>query len=317
MDLPKALFIADERSARGVLGEMLRDCGYQVVTCPDQLTGLRALARESFDVTIVNLDAPTLDPLSFLQALESRDIDTVLILRSDGLETELVPAALRAGADDLVRISDTTPEAIMAHINHAMMRRHRMRHRHAPSASPSSNSTPDLLQLASKTARALQGATTLEDTISPLLEGCQEGMNCDTAALLLLDAAMMMGDLYLHSRLSLSPETVNTLKRDLVERAANLVGTGVEAHRIRLHRQSYGQHPILSLPAEELFQTFCAAPLVAQGETMGLLVAAAAWPDAFREDQMRFLNILASLGAAAIRNFYLTAHTHSALLLPH
>lgn len=317
MDVPKALFIADERSARGVLGEMLRDCGYEVVACPDQLAGLRALARESFDVTIVNLDAPTLDPPSFLQALESRDIDTVLILRSDGLAPELVPALLRARADDLVRVSDVSPETIMARINHAMMRRHRLRHRHASPGHASAHPVPNLLQLIGTTARTLQGIVTLEDAVAALMEGCQKGMNCDTVALFVLDPEMIAGDLYLSSRLSLSAEAEQTLKRDLIERTASFVASPIDEYRVRLHRRFFGEHPILSLPAQELFQTLCAAPLIVHGETLGLMAAATAWPNAFREDQMRFLSILASLGAAAIFSLRLITQAHPAFLAAH
>jgi len=317
MEAPKALFIADERSAEGVLGEMLRDCGYQVILCTDQLAGLRALARERFDITIVNLDAPTVDAPSFLQALESRDIETVLLLRSDQLEPELVLRALRAGADDLIRNSGVSPETVMAHINRAMVRRHRIRHRYALLTNASSNSSLGLLQLVGTTALALQDVTALEDAVGYLLKGCQEGMNCDAVALLLLGPETMGSDLYLRSRLSLSPETVRTLKLDLIERAANLVKRTIDEDRVRLHQQSFGKHPILNLSTQELFQTLCASPLIVHGEAIGLMMAAAVWPNAFHEDQMRLLSILTSLGAAVIHSLRLTAEGNSVPLIPH
>src|SRR5262245_52219468 len=74
--------------------------GHEVTVCPDGLTAVAALERNTYDCIIVDLDMPGLNGVQVIAKAKERspDTDTVVLTGKSSLETAV--AALRHGAFD-------------------------------------------------------------------------------------------------------------------------------------------------------------------------------------------------------------------------
>jgi DNA-binding NtrC family response regulator len=94
------LFADDERSLQELMKLEIPRMGHRVTVCPDGLTAVAALEKESFDCLLVDLDMPGLNGIDVIaRARElSPDAEAVVLTGKSSLETAI--AALRHGAFD-------------------------------------------------------------------------------------------------------------------------------------------------------------------------------------------------------------------------
>ena len=96
----KLLFADDEKSLQELMSLELPRMGHEVTVCPDGLTAVAALERNSYDCILVDLDMPGLTGIEVIAKAKelSPDTDAVVLTGKSSLETAV--AALRHGAFD-------------------------------------------------------------------------------------------------------------------------------------------------------------------------------------------------------------------------
>ncbi|MCC7085438.1 MAG: sigma-54-dependent Fis family transcriptional regulator [Pirellulales bacterium] len=96
----KLLFADDERTLQELMRIELDRMGHEVTVCPDGLTAVAALERNTYDCLIVDLDMPGLNGVQVIAKAKqlSPDTDAVVLTGKSSLETAV--AALRYGAFD-------------------------------------------------------------------------------------------------------------------------------------------------------------------------------------------------------------------------
>ncbi len=94
------LFADDERSLQELMKLEIPRMGHRVTVCPDGLTAVAALEKDSFDCLLVDLDMPGLNGIDVIaRATElCPDAEAVVLTGKSSLETAI--AALRHGAFD-------------------------------------------------------------------------------------------------------------------------------------------------------------------------------------------------------------------------
>ncbi len=96
----KLLFADDERSLQELMKIELPRMGHDVTVCPDGLTAVAALERNSYDCILVDLDMPGLTGIEVIAKAKefSPQTDAVVLTGKSSMETAI--AALRHGAFD-------------------------------------------------------------------------------------------------------------------------------------------------------------------------------------------------------------------------
>lgn len=114
-----ALVIDDSRAVRLLVGNILREQGFEVVTAGHGQEGLEKL-KENPDVRLVLVDwnMPIMDGLEFIQAVRSvRTWDEVqLVMVTTETESEQVQRAISAGANEYV-MKPFTAEVLVAKLS--------------------------------------------------------------------------------------------------------------------------------------------------------------------------------------------------------
>ena len=96
------LLVEDEEAIRHGLTELFRQHGYQVDDVGAGLAALERIARQAYDLVVLDLMLPDLDGLEVLARIRAQGVQTpVLILTARGAEQDVV-AGLERGADDYV-----------------------------------------------------------------------------------------------------------------------------------------------------------------------------------------------------------------------
>ncbi len=96
----KLLFADDEKSLQELMSLELPRMGHEVTVCPDGLTAVAAIKRNSYDCILVDLDMPGLSGIEVIAKAKelSPHTDAVVLTGKSSLETAV--AALRHGAFD-------------------------------------------------------------------------------------------------------------------------------------------------------------------------------------------------------------------------
>src|SRR5437764_13802527 len=96
----KLLFADDEPSLQQLMRRELPRMGHEVTVCPDGLTAVAAIKRNSYDCILVDLDMPGLSGIEVIAKAKelSPQTDAVVLTGKSSLETAI--AALRHGAFD-------------------------------------------------------------------------------------------------------------------------------------------------------------------------------------------------------------------------
>ena len=96
----KILFADDEASLQQLMNLELPRMGHEVTVCPDGLTAVAALERNTYDCLLVDLDMPGLNGIQVITKAKelSPDTEAVVLTGKSSLDTAI--AALRQGAFD-------------------------------------------------------------------------------------------------------------------------------------------------------------------------------------------------------------------------
>jgi DNA-binding response OmpR family regulator len=97
----RVLVVDDETDIRGLVRELLRRAGHEVIEAPDGESGLKLFYAERPDLVILDVSMPGLDGWQVLERIRELSDVPVLMLTARAGELEKV-RGLRAGADDYV-----------------------------------------------------------------------------------------------------------------------------------------------------------------------------------------------------------------------
>ncbi|PHS00961.1 MAG: transcriptional regulator [Blastopirellula sp.] len=96
----KILFADDEKSLQKLMSLELPRLGHEVTVCPDGLTAVAALERNTYDCILVDIDMPGLNGIQVIEKAKEMSPDTEAIVLTGKSTVETAIAALRHGAFD-------------------------------------------------------------------------------------------------------------------------------------------------------------------------------------------------------------------------
>jgi DNA-binding NtrC family response regulator len=99
----KLLFADDEPSLQVTMSIELPALGYEVTVCPDGLTSVAALEKNSYDCLLVDLDMPGLSGIEVISRAKQLDPDVDAVVLTGKSTMESAIAAIKLGAFDYVR----------------------------------------------------------------------------------------------------------------------------------------------------------------------------------------------------------------------
>src|ERR687892_909125 len=100
--MPSILIVDDEPGVRSALGGVLRDEGYDVDAVDSGEACLDRLARQSYDVVVLDIWLPGMDGLATLARMRERQIDVQVVIISGHGNIESAVRAIKMGAFDFV-----------------------------------------------------------------------------------------------------------------------------------------------------------------------------------------------------------------------
>jgi len=98
----RLLIVDDELVVRDSLGKWFVSEGYQVRAVESARQALEALARESFDVALIDIKMPGMDGMELQNRLRELDPDLLLIIMTGYASVETAVQALKRGAYDYI-----------------------------------------------------------------------------------------------------------------------------------------------------------------------------------------------------------------------
>ena len=99
----KVLFADDEANLQELIASELPRMGHQVTVCPDGLTAVAALEKNTFDCIIVDLDMPGLNGIQVIEKTKVMSPQTEAIVLTGKSSMETAISALRLGAFDYLQ----------------------------------------------------------------------------------------------------------------------------------------------------------------------------------------------------------------------
>src|SRR5688572_10047695 len=100
--MPSILIVDDEPGVRSALGGVLRDEGYEVDAVDSGEACLERLARQTYDVVVLDIWLPGIDGLATLARMRERQIDVQVVVISGHGNIESAVRAIKMGAFDFV-----------------------------------------------------------------------------------------------------------------------------------------------------------------------------------------------------------------------
>jgi len=116
--MARILIIDDEPSIRSTLAQILEDEGHKTTTCESGEEGLTQLAREEFDLVLLDLWLPGIDGLAVLERLRGAGGTPVIVISGHGSVDSAVRAT-RLGAYDFLE-KPLSLERVLLTVNHAL-----------------------------------------------------------------------------------------------------------------------------------------------------------------------------------------------------
>jgi two-component system, NtrC family, response regulator AtoC len=102
-DAMRVLIVDDDADIRGLLAAVLEsDTGASVIEAGSGAEGMALLAREEFDVAVVDVQLPDHSGLEILRWARAAEIDTELIVLTGHADVETAVQAMRLGAYDFI-----------------------------------------------------------------------------------------------------------------------------------------------------------------------------------------------------------------------
>jgi two-component system, chemotaxis family, chemotaxis protein CheY len=114
----RVLVIDDASLIRAYYRQALERAGYEVDEALNGLEGLEKLLMHCFDVTIVDINMPQMDGMTFLRALRSKDLPTSAtpaLVTSTEAGTQDIAAARIAGANYYL-VKPVSPETLAEYV---------------------------------------------------------------------------------------------------------------------------------------------------------------------------------------------------------
>jgi DNA-binding NtrC family response regulator len=96
----KILFADDEPSLQELMSLELPRMGHEVTVCPDGLTAIAALEKNTYDCLLVDLDMPGMNGIDVIAQVKEYSPDTEAIVLTGKSSLQTAVAALRQGAFD-------------------------------------------------------------------------------------------------------------------------------------------------------------------------------------------------------------------------
>src|SRR4030095_14373323 len=100
--MPSILIVDDEPGVRSALSGVLRDEGYEVDAAESGEACLDRLARQVYDVVVLDIWLPGIDGLATLARMREREIDAQVVVISGHGNVESAVRAIQMGAFDFV-----------------------------------------------------------------------------------------------------------------------------------------------------------------------------------------------------------------------
>ncbi|MBL8415888.1 MAG: EAL domain-containing protein [Propionivibrio sp.] len=119
---PRLLLVDDEPRLLSSLCELLKDCGYQLVTAATGSETLEHLGRLHFDLLLLDLRLPDFGGHEVMDFINDRGIDTKVIVVSGDTGIEAAIGSLKRGAYDYLR-KPYTREELLKTIDNALQQR--------------------------------------------------------------------------------------------------------------------------------------------------------------------------------------------------
>ncbi|MYL99792.1 response regulator [Novosphingobium sp. FGD1] len=136
MDLQtRILIVDDDEGIRSLIGEFLAKHGYETVTAADPLEMRALLAREAFDLIVLDVMMPREDGLTAMRQMGA-DAPPVIMLSAVGSDVDRI-VGLEMGADDYLA-KPCNPRELLARIRTVLRRRAAV----TPAAEPSTACDP-------------------------------------------------------------------------------------------------------------------------------------------------------------------------------
>ena len=101
-NLIRILLIDDEQIFVESLSKVLRRRGMKVQSAPNGAAGLELLAKEEFDVIVLDVRMPGMDGIATFQAIRERDSLTPVIFLSGHIDIKQVSQALKDGCAEIL-----------------------------------------------------------------------------------------------------------------------------------------------------------------------------------------------------------------------
>lgn len=99
----RVLFVDDEPSLQEFMRTELPGLGHEVTICPNGATALQVIARQTFDVAILDVRMPDVSGIEVLQRLKQVSPDTEAVMMTGYASMENMAEAMRLGACDYLR----------------------------------------------------------------------------------------------------------------------------------------------------------------------------------------------------------------------
>src|SRR5688572_295005 len=111
--MPSILIVDDEPGVRSALAGVLRDEGYEVDAVETGEACLERLAREPYDVVVLDIWMPGMDGLATLARMRERQIDVQVVIISGHGNIESAVRAIKMGAFDFVEKPLTLEKTVL------------------------------------------------------------------------------------------------------------------------------------------------------------------------------------------------------------
>lgn len=99
----KILIVDDERAIRNTLKEILSDEGYDVEVAEDGLTALQMVEKEQYNVIFCDIKMPHIDGIEFLSSVQSKGIDSIVVMISGHGDIDTAVECIKKGAYDFIK----------------------------------------------------------------------------------------------------------------------------------------------------------------------------------------------------------------------
>ncbi len=96
----KIIVIDDDTETLDVLDTFLTSLGHQVVTTTNSVDGLKIIAKEIFDLVLLDIKLPERDGIEVLKEIKQMDRNLPVVMITGYKEAEKVIEAFRNGAMD-------------------------------------------------------------------------------------------------------------------------------------------------------------------------------------------------------------------------